>query len=119
MTYSVALATVLSMKVIQSIRGNTMIQTVNFSTFHDAFTSRRPDNFNYSGLRALFDYLKQLEEDLGESIKLDVIDICCHFSQYDSVEDALEEYRLEDREELEDNTQIIECADGSVIIQNY
>jgi hypothetical protein len=96
-----------------------MIQTVNFHTFHDAFTSRRPDNFSYSGLRALFDYLEQLEEDTGESSELDVIAICCDFSQYDSVEDALEEYRLEDREELEDNTLLIECADGSVIIQNF
>jgi hypothetical protein len=96
-----------------------MIQTVNFNAFHDAFASLRPDNFNYSGLSALFDYLEQLEEDTGESIELDVVAICCEFSQYDSVEDALEEYQLEDREELEDNTLLIECADGSVIIQNF
>jgi hypothetical protein len=96
-----------------------MIKTANFNTFHDAFTSCRPDNFNYSGLRALYDFLEQLGEDTGEAIELDVIAICCDFSQYDSVEDALEEYQLEDREELEDSTLLIECADGSVIIQNY
>ena len=96
-----------------------MIQTVNFNAFHDSFTAIRPDNFTYSGLRALFDYLEQLEVDMGAAIELDVIAICCDFSQYDSTFDALEEYRLQDREELEDRTLVIECEDGTLIIQNF
>lgn len=58
-----------------------MKQTVNFSTFQTAFESIRPDNFSYEGLTALFDYLEQLEQDCGEEFELDVIALCCDFSQ--------------------------------------
>lgn len=87
---------------------------VTRSIFHDEFRSIRPDNFNYAGLNALFDYFDDMED-----FELDVIAICCDFSQYGSIEAALEEYRLEDREELEDRTLVIECDDGTVIIQNF
>jgi hypothetical protein len=87
---------------------------VTRSIFHDEFQSIRPENFNYSGLNALFDYFDDMED-----FELDVIAICCDFSQYGSIEAALEEYRLEDREELEDSALVIECADGTVIIQNF
>ena len=96
-----------------------MIQTVNFNTFHDSFTAIRPDNFTYSGLRALFDYLEQLEVDMGAAIELDVIAICCDFSQYDSVESALKEFQFKDEEELEENTAVIRCDDGTIIIQYF
>jgi hypothetical protein len=96
-----------------------MIQTVNFKTFHDAFTAIRPDNFTYSGLQALFDYLERYEEETGESIELDVIAICCDFSHYECTFDALEAYGLEDIEELENSTTVIECGDGTLIIQNF
>lgn len=58
-----------------------MKQTVNFSTFQMAFESLRPDNFSYEGLSILFDWLEQLEQDTGEELELDVIAICCDFSQ--------------------------------------
>ena len=96
-----------------------MIQTINFSTFHDDFKAIRPDNFNYSGLRALFDYLEQYEEDTGEAIELDVIALCGDFSQYDSVEEAMQQYSLEDGEDLSEYTTVIECDDGTIIIQDF
>lgn len=95
-----------------------MIQTVNFNTFHDEFTSRRPDNFNYSGLRALYDFLEQLGEDTGEAIELDVIAICCDFSQY-TEEEALKAYDMESIEELQQNTTVIHCDDDTIIIQDF
>jgi hypothetical protein len=95
-----------------------MIQTVNFNTFHDEFAAIRPDNFTYSGLRALFDYLEQLEEDIGEPIELDVIAICCEYSQY-TAEDALEVYRVESIEELEELTTVLHCSDETIIIQDF
>jgi hypothetical protein len=94
-------------------------QTVNRYTFHDAFNSMRPDNFNYAGLDALYDYLEQLSDDIGQDIELDVIAICCDFCQYDTVEKACEAYDLEDREELEQHTLVIDCDDDSVIIANF
>ena len=54
---------------------------VNFSTFQTAFENLRPNNFSYEGLTALYDYLIQLEEDIGEEIDLDVIALCCDYSE--------------------------------------
>jgi len=96
-----------------------MYQTVNFNTFHDSFKSIRPDNFNYHGLRALFDYLEQVEESMGESIELDVIAICCDYTQYDTIEEALEAYGLDSREELEENCTVLDCDDNSIVMFNY
>ena len=58
-----------------------MKQTVHFHTFQQAFEAIRPDNFSYEGLTILFDYLIELEESIGEELELDVIAICCDFSE--------------------------------------
>ena len=92
-----------------------IIQTVNFSMFRDAFQAVRPDNFNYDGQRALFDYL----EELGESVELDVIALCCDWQQM-TLEEAQKQYNIPEDENviewLEDNTTVIRVYDGSVII---
>lgn len=90
---------------------------VNRSIFHDAFKSIRPDNFNYYGLNALYDFFTDMGND--HDCEMDVIAICCDFSQYESIEDALKECQLDGREELEDHTMVLDCDDGSVIIQNF
>ena len=58
-----------------------MKTTINRDQFVDAFQYLRPDNFSNCGLALLWDYFEQLEEDLGEQIELDVIDICCNFHE--------------------------------------
>jgi len=58
-----------------------MKTTVNFSEFRDLFQQIRPDNFSYEGLKHLFSWLEQYEEDTGEELELDVIAICCDFSE--------------------------------------
>jgi hypothetical protein len=59
-----------------------MKTTVNFSGFCDAFNRMgRKDQFTYSGLRVLFDYFEQYEEDTGEEVEMDVIAICCEFNE--------------------------------------
>ena len=78
-----------------------MKQTVNLYEFRDAFRSIRPDNFSYEGLAVLFDYLEQLGEDIGEEIELDVIAICCDFSE-DTWEGIAENYGLELDPEADD-----------------
>ena len=39
-----------------------MKQTINFYDFQKAFQDLRPNNFTYDGLRALFEYLEDLED---------------------------------------------------------
>lgn len=58
-----------------------MKQTVYFDDFASAFNRIRPDNFSRAGLRALFEYLENWENDTGEELDLDVISICCDFSE--------------------------------------
>lgn len=67
-----------------------MYTNVNFHRFQDAFTYMgRGNQFSYEALRALFDHLEQIEEDTGEEIELDVIALCCEYSE---IEDDEEEY---------------------------
>ena len=59
-----------------------MKTTVNWYEFRDAFTRMgRENNFSYNGLRVLFDYFEQYEEDTGEEVEMDVIAICCEFNE--------------------------------------
>ena len=72
-----------------------MKQTIGFSQFTDAFRGAdRKDNFSYDGLKALFAYIEELEESMGEEIELDVIALCCDYSE-DSIESVLKNYNLE------------------------
>jgi len=45
-----------------------MKQNINEYQFERAFNECRPNNFSYAGLRALFDYLEQYEEETGEEL---------------------------------------------------
>lgn len=74
-----------------------MYQSVNFYNFQDAFHRMdRKSNFSYEGLKALFDYLEQLEKDLGEQIELDVIALCCEYSEINDDEEMYKDYVGED-----------------------
>lgn len=117
--------------------GNIMKMQVSFSMFCDAFRNMgRENQFTYDGKRALYDYLLEFEEDMGEEIELDVIALCCEYAEYSNGE-LIEEYGeyadkddLNDPEDddeyvsaiieaLRDETVIIECDNGNTIIQNF
>ena len=96
-----------------------MKQTVNLSTFMDAFHAHKcHGQFGYNALQILFEYLEKMESNISEEIELDVIALCCDYS-VDSVADIASTYDIdlsecEDDEErkfavldyLQDNTQI-------------
>jgi hypothetical protein len=94
-----------------------MKQTVTFSVFQQAFEAMRPDNFSYEGLSILFDYLEQYENDTGEQIELDVIALCCEYSEQ-SWEDVAKDYSidLDDVEEDEKKQAVMHwlCDNTSV-----
>ena len=71
-----------------------MKTTVNLYEFRRAFETCRPANFSYSGLDLLFDYFEQLGDDIGEEIELDVIAICCEYSE-DSWQDWAGSYDID------------------------
>jgi hypothetical protein len=58
------------------------ISTVGLHDFRQAFRDyNRADNFSREGLEVLFDYLEGFSGDLGEPIELDVIALCCEYSE--------------------------------------
>lgn len=52
----------------------------------------RGDHFSYEGYNALYNYLDQLSDDIGEDFKVDVIALCCDFTEYDSWEELYDNY---------------------------
>lgn len=108
-----------------------MKQSIFFSQFVDAFRAYdRYDSFGYNGLRIIFDYLEQYEQNCNTEIELDVIAICCDYSMM-SIEDIVKEYRIDvsdvdadDVEEyvidyLNEHTTVLgQCADG-VVFQRF
>ena len=96
-----------------------MIQRIGFCQFCDAFRDMgRNEQFTYEAKRALFDYLEELGEDIGEEIELDVIALCCEWNE-ETLEDVLHYYDLESLEELEENTTVLELPNGNILYQPY
>ena len=95
--------------------------TINQTQFIDKFMQLRPNNFSYDGLIALFEWLEQYEEDTETEIELDVIAICCDFSEYDNLKDFQQDYSkdYESIEEIENETLVIPIDDESFIIQQF
>ena len=120
-----------------------MKTTLNFSQFCDEWKhwDDRKDTFSYEGKKALFEYLENYEEETGEEIELDIVALCCDYTEYESAWDAMKEYQPEDmpvggepgddlieineknekaaREWLEERTQVIDVEGGRIIIQQF
>ena len=106
-----------------------MKQTINEYQFIEGFRSMRPDQFSMPALRALFAYLEEFENDIGEEIEFDVIAICCDYAEL-TLEDINREYieytgdepfdNLEDAAAyMEEHTTVIPVNDETIIIQNF
>ena len=94
-----------------------MITTIDFSDFQACFNAIRPDNFSYAGLKALFDYLEEYEQGMGEKIGLDVIALCCDFCELSHSEtEAKYDMSIE---EIRDNTTVIDVDEDTVVIQSF
>jgi hypothetical protein len=92
---------------------------VTETMFKDEFRKAdRLDNFSYQGLSALYDYLTELENETDEPMKLDVIAICCEYSE-EPLDEVLENYNLESLEELQDNTLVVAVFGDVVLYQNF
>ena len=106
----------------------------NASQFRDEFRAHnRGDQFSYEGLGLLFEYL----EEIDPQYELDVIALCCEYSE-ETPEDIARNYSIdlndadpEDddhaeqasaivREYLSDNTSVVGVtASGSIIYQQF
>ncbi len=88
-------------------------QTVNESAFHDAFRDMgRKDQFSYEGRKALFEYLESLAEDCATPMELDVIALCCDYSEEKLSNIKVNYTDIETLEDLQDNTTVIMVDDN-------
>ena len=106
-----------------------MKTTVYLNEFRDYFNKIRPNNFSYEGLGILYDYLLEYEDSTGEEIDLDVIELCCDYSE-DSLSNIVDSYSIDlegedDHEQavkdyLENETTLVGITeDGNFIYQVF
>ena len=97
-------------------------KTIDIYDFRAAFTDYdRADQFSYDGLNALFDWLSEMSDDCTEPYELDVIALCCEFTEYSDFSEIYDNYsntNIENIEDLRDYTTVIEF-DGGIIIQDF
>ena len=112
-----------------------MKTTVSVYDFREAFrqTFRQTgrENFSYEALGLLFDHLEEYEEGSGEEIELDVVAICCDYTEDDAVSiagnydiditDMDEDEALEAVQDyLNNNTSVIgTTSTGSIVYADF
>ena len=97
-----------------------IIQRITEDQFINEFEDIRPNNFSIVGLCAMYEWLENMSEDDSKPYELDVIAICCEFSEYDSLDEIKDNYGDGlTLDEVYDNTIVIELANGGYILQDY
>jgi hypothetical protein len=104
-----------------------MKTTINQSDFVSAFkgNSERKNQFSYGALCALFDYYEEVEQSSGEEFELDVIGICCDWTEYDTALEAAKAYEFDKEDEdkalsyLTNQTSVLPLEGGSVVVFNF
>lgn len=105
-----------------------MIQTINSSQFHDAFYRMdRGNQFSYEALELIYQFF----EDVDPNTKLDVIAICCEYTE-SSIEQIVRDYSIDcdfiEDDEIEshvleylnEHTIVIGVTDnGDVVYQQF
>ena len=99
-----------------------IIKTIDLYDFIRAFEEyKREGEFSYKGLEALFDWLNELAADTDTPYELDVIALCCEFTEYRDLSEIQANYSstdIESIEDLRDHTSVIEF-NGGLIIQDF
>jgi len=89
--------------------------------FIQEFNDTRPNDFSRLALRALYHYIEDRNEEQETAYHLDVVQVCCDFSEYVDFADVQSNYKvldIEDLEELRAKTLVIEFDNG-LLIQNF
>jgi len=94
-------------------------------------TSETHGNFTEEAIEALFDYYDEMvgeHYEISQAYELDVIGICCEWTQYDDIDEVKETY-LDTKQEtydsddvfeyLEDNTYHIVLDDDSILVRGF
>lgn len=94
-------------------------------------TSETHGNFTEEAIEALFDYYDEMvgeHYEISQAYELDVIGICCEWTQYDNINEVRDAYLDEVHgifesdavfEYLEDNTYHIVLDDDSILVREF
>jgi hypothetical protein len=102
------------------IKGYIMIyETIDTAgQLRDRFVAYDRDYYSYDGYQAILDYF----EDVGENYELDVIAICCDFTEADAAT-IRSAYSLDDdadvEEYLNENTWAVETAENTYLYISF
>ncbi len=99
-----------------------MKKEINYYEFERWFFDHRPNNFSLAGLKSLYDYFEDYEEDTGESIEFDPIALCVEFTEYENIDEFHENYDKDtypNKDKIRDYTQVIEVGLESFIIADF
>lgn len=99
-----------------------MYKTINEDEFIREFRgSEYSDAFSNEGLRGMFRFYKKLENIYGIRLTLDVSNIACSFTEFDSLDDINIEMGkgYSSIEDLENDTTVVYHSDNSIVIQNF
>jgi hypothetical protein len=99
-----------------------MKRTVYLNEFKEDFRAMGMLNFSSRGLEALYFYFSDYEDETGVEIDLDVVAICCEYTEYDSLEDFQLDYNAEDYPDMDsimNVTQVIYIDSFSFIILTF
>ena len=104
-----------------------MKTTITQSDFVSAFknNSERKNQFSYGALCALFEHYDEIEQHTGDEIELDVVAICCDWTEYATALEAAQAYGFDGEEEdkpfhfLTNETTVLMLDGGSVVVLNF
>lgn len=105
-----------------------MQTTISQYDFRGAFmgSDTYKHNFSYEALGALYDYLTELEDCLGEQIEFDMVAICCEYTEFSDWQEFATEYKcfvenenVSDLQDLADYTCVIPLTGNGFIIADF
>jgi hypothetical protein len=100
-----------------------IVKTINAYDFRSEFAHMgRQKDFTYAGLNALYEYINETYTgilDKSQPYELDVIALCVQFTEYENLDECLQELGNDDiktLEDLYDHTIVIEIEGSEGII---
>jgi len=95
-----------------------MYYTVSFNEFMDLLKKAGRDYYSYDGYRAIFDYLREIEEETGNDIEVDPIAISSHFTEYNDIDTFNSDYDEQYKTigEISDEYEVLHLPNGNFII---
>jgi hypothetical protein len=100
-------------------RGTMIIKQIYEYEFTEILTKDSYSSFTPAGASALYDYLIDFSESIGENMELDVVAIRSQYTEYETLDEILKEYSYHDDintvDDLRNYTSVIEFDKGYII----